>query len=412
MTARPLQISVSEKIGTVSGLFIEPPFARVILVLGHGAGAGMTHPFMEELAQALAEQKIATLRYQFPYMERGSKRPDSPKIIYPTILAAIAKAQELKSDLPLYLGGKSFGGRMSSQFVAIEALEVVKGLVFFGFPLHAIGKPSSKRGNHLKEVKQPMLFLQGTRDKLAEVELIEAVCKDLPNATLQFFEGADHSFKMLKRSGKTQSEVIIALGESLQKWSQEQSWSGYYKRIPLQPRKTLLRALDYFKENPPMVKTAIDLGCGKGNDTLTLLEQSWSVYAIDASAKAIELLEEGVNPSMRANLKTDAVSFEETKWELTTLVNASFALPFCPKERFREVWKNIVASIRIGGVFTGHFFGIKDEWQDLMLIDKQDLEWLFEGFELKVLNETEDDRATSSGVMKHWHIFEVMAVKK
>ncbi len=218
MTATSFQISVSETIGTVSGLFIEPPFARALLILGHGAGAGMTHPFMEELAQALAEQKIATLRYQFPYMERGSKRPDSPKKVYPTILAAIAKAQELKPDLPLYLGGKSFSGRMSSQLTAIESLEGIKGLVFFGFPLHAIGKPSTKRGDHLKEVKQPMLFLQGTRDKLAEVELIESICKDLPNATLQFFEGADHSFKMLKRSGKTQSEVIIDLAKSLQKW--------------------------------------------------------------------------------------------------------------------------------------------------------------------------------------------------
>lgn len=220
MTTTTLTIQVSETIGTVSSIFIQSENAKALLVLGHGAGAGMTHSFMEQLAADLAAQDIATLRYNFPYMERGSRRPDSPKIVYPTILAAIAKAQELAPDLPLYLGGKSFGGRMSSQLAAMEESELkgVKGLVFFGFPLHAIGKPGIKRAEHLKEVQQPMLFLQGTRDKLAEVELIEAVCKELDNATLQFFEGADHSFKMLKRSGKTQEEVIVALAERMKEW--------------------------------------------------------------------------------------------------------------------------------------------------------------------------------------------------
>ncbi len=218
MTTKTLKISVSEAIGIVSAIFIKPEKAKAVLVLGHGAGAGMTHAFMEQLAADLATQEIATLRYQFPYMEKGSRRPDSPKVVYPTILAAIAKAQELAPNLPLYLGGKSFGGRMSSQLAAMENLEMVKGLVFFGFPLHGIGKPSIKRAEHLKEVKQPMLFLQGTRDKLAEVDLIEEVCKDLDNATLQFFEGADHSFKMLKRSGKTQEEVIVALATRMKEW--------------------------------------------------------------------------------------------------------------------------------------------------------------------------------------------------
>lgn len=218
MTTTTLQIQISETIGTVSAIFVLPEQAKAILVLGHGAGAGMTHTFMEQLAADLAKEEIATLRYNFPYMEKGSRRPDSPKVVYPTILAAIAKTQELAPNLPLYLGGKSFGGRMSSQLAAIENLEMVKGLVFFGFPLHAIGKPSIKRAEHLKEVKQPMLFLQGTRDKLAEVDLIEEVCKDLDNATLQFLEGADHSFKMLKRSGKTQEEVIVALAARMKKW--------------------------------------------------------------------------------------------------------------------------------------------------------------------------------------------------
>jgi len=218
MTTTALKIFVSETIGTVSALFTMPKEATALLILGHGAGAGMTHIFMEQLAEDLAKQGIASLRYQFPYMEKGSRRPDSPKVVYPTILAAIAKAQELAPDLPLYLGGKSFGGRMSSQLAAIESLEVVKGLVFFGFPLHAIGKPGLKRGEHLKEVTQPMLFLQGTRDSLAKVELIEEVCKGLNNTTLQFFEGADHSFKVLKRSGKTQEEVIEALANRMREW--------------------------------------------------------------------------------------------------------------------------------------------------------------------------------------------------
>lgn len=218
MTTKTLKIAVSPEIGEVSAIFILPNEATTLLVLGHGAGAGMTHSFMEQLSENLATQKIATLRYQFPYMEKGSKRPDSPKVVYPTILAAIAKAQELAPNLPLYLGGKSFGGRMSSQLASTESLKTVKGLVFFGFPLHGIGKPSTKRAEHLKEVKQPMLFLQGTRDKLAEVELIEEVCKNLPTTTLQFFEGADHSFKVLKRSGKTQEEVIVALTVRVKKW--------------------------------------------------------------------------------------------------------------------------------------------------------------------------------------------------
>lgn len=213
-----MKITISEKIGEVSAILKQPEGAKAILVLSHGAGAGMTHDFMEQLAQRLFEQDIATLRFQFPYMEKGSKRPDSPKVAHPTILAAIEQAKTLANGLPIYVGGKSFGGRMSSQIAAIHSMDGVKGLVFFGFPLHSFSKIGIERAAHLNDVKIPMLFLQGTRDKLAKLDLIQEVCGGLELATLNIFEGADHSFKMLKRSGKTQEEVIVELAKVVKDW--------------------------------------------------------------------------------------------------------------------------------------------------------------------------------------------------
>lgn len=170
-----------------------------VLVLAHGAGAGMTHPFLEKLTEQLLEGNIAVLRYQFRYMESGSKRPDPPAIAHKAVSAALAKAQELFPKLPVFAGGKSFGGRMSSQYLATTSPDYVKGIVFFGFPLHAPGNPSIDRADHLKDVDVPMLFLQGTRDALADKILIEKVSSKIKHATLQFFEGADHSFRYGKK---------------------------------------------------------------------------------------------------------------------------------------------------------------------------------------------------------------------
>ena len=217
--SKPMKIMVSTEIGTVSGLFLKPGKPKALMALAHGAGAGMTHLFMEQLASALADEGIATLRFQFPYMEAGKKRPDSPKVAHQTILAAMEKARKLEPELPLLLAGKSFGGRMSSQLAAQNDLDAVAGLVFYGFPLHAPGKNNTDRAAHLADVSIPMLFLQGTRDTLALPDLIQSVCEPLPLATLQFFEGADHSFKTLKRSGISHEEVIRKLAEKTKKWT-------------------------------------------------------------------------------------------------------------------------------------------------------------------------------------------------
>ena len=206
MKTRSLKIQVSPSIGKVSAEYIAPPDAGCILALAHGAGAGMNHPFMVALANALAETGIATLRFNFPFAENKKGRPDVPAIAQKTIEAAIAKAQQLSEDLPVFAAGKSFGGRMSSQFMSTHPESVVKGIIFYGFPLHPPGKPSLDRADHLKNVKVPMLFLQGTRDALAQLDLIESVCSSLPKATLINIDGADHSFK----AGKINTTEILS----------------------------------------------------------------------------------------------------------------------------------------------------------------------------------------------------------
>ena len=202
----------------VSGILTMPPRARACYVVAHGAGAGMNHPFMAAVAEGLAARGIATLRYQFPYMERGSKRPDTPAMAHATVRAAVDAATRLKSKLPLIAGGKSFGGRMTSQAQASAPLPCA-GLVFLGFPLHPAGRPSSDRAKHLFEIKIPMLFLQGTRDTLAELSELKPVCKKLGKlATLKLFEDADHSFHVPARSGRKDAEVLGGVLDTLAAW--------------------------------------------------------------------------------------------------------------------------------------------------------------------------------------------------
>lgn len=206
----------------VSGLLNVPADARACLVLGHGAGAGMTHPFLQALADGLAERGIGTLRYQFPSMERGSKRPDPPPVAHAAVRAAVAEAARLVPGLALIAGGKSFGGRMTSQAQAEAPLPGVRGLVFVGFPLHPPKQPSDTRAAHLDAVAVPMLFLQGTRDALAEVTLVEAVVGRLaPRATLRLFDGADHAFHVPAKSGKRDEDVRRELLDALAAWIRE-----------------------------------------------------------------------------------------------------------------------------------------------------------------------------------------------
>lgn len=207
--------------GSVSGLAEIPPGARACLVLAHGAGAGMRHPFMASVADGLAARGIATLRYDFPFMERGGGRPDSPKVAAACVRAAVAAAAVMAPALPLFAGGKSFGGRMTSQAQADAPLEGVRGLVFLGFPLHPAGKPSVERAAHLADVGVPMLFLQGARDALAETVLIEAEVGKLGRATLQTIEDADHSFHVPKRSGRSDADVMAAMLDTIAGWMDE-----------------------------------------------------------------------------------------------------------------------------------------------------------------------------------------------
>lgn len=207
---KKLKIYISKQIGSVSALLQIPEDATALLVLSHGAGAGMEHPFMESLAFQLAEKKVATLRFNFAYMERGGA-PDRPGKAHPAILAAVNKAIKFSGDLTLLAGGKSFGGRMTSQVAALGDLNDIKGIVYFGFPLHAPGRPGVDRAAHLSEIKVPQLFLQGTRDTLANIDLMSKVCKKLKNASLVKIEGGDHSFKTLKRSGINYEETIEKL---------------------------------------------------------------------------------------------------------------------------------------------------------------------------------------------------------
>jgi predicted alpha/beta-hydrolase family hydrolase len=207
------------KVGPVSVLLNRPAQARACFVFAHGAGAGMTHPFMETVAQGLFERGIATLRYQFPYMEKGSRRPDPPAIAQATVRAAVAEAGRRCPGLPLIAGGKSFGGRMTSQAQAAAPLDGVGGLAFLGFPLHPAGKPSSDRAKHLADVHIPMLFLQGTRDTLAEVGLLEPVVRSLgPQATLHLVDGADHSFHVLARSGRNDRDAMNEILDVFSAW--------------------------------------------------------------------------------------------------------------------------------------------------------------------------------------------------
>jgi predicted alpha/beta-hydrolase family hydrolase len=203
----------------VSALLIRPAQCRACYVFAHGAGAGMTHASMETVAAELGRRGIATLRYQFPYMERGSKRPDAPSVAHATVRAAAAEAGRCCPSLPLIAGGRSFGGRMTSQAQALSPLPGVRGLAFLGFPLHPAGKPSSDRARHLADVNVPMLFLQGTRDALAELGLLEPVVKRLGSpATLHLLDGADHSFHVLKSSGRNDREVMDEALDAFAAW--------------------------------------------------------------------------------------------------------------------------------------------------------------------------------------------------
>jgi len=218
---RKLAIAVPEA-GEVSSLFLRPENARWLLVLAHGAGAGMRHPFLGKLAAELAAVAIATLRYQFPYMEERRRVPDSPSVLASTVRAAVEKANEIAPDLPILAGGKSMGGRMTSQAAAEQPheFENIKGLVFFGFPLHPPGKPGTKRAEHLARVTHPMLFLQGTRDQLADLKLLRPIVAGLgARAALREFETADHSFHVLKSAGRTDAEVIRELAQSVRRWA-------------------------------------------------------------------------------------------------------------------------------------------------------------------------------------------------
>lgn len=212
MNTQSLSIQVSPSIGTISAELIAPKKSKCIITLAHGAGAGMHHSFMVALANALADAGIATLRFNFPFMENKKGRPDTPAVAHETIAAAIAKARELFPTHPLFVSGKSFGGRMSSQYLSAHHNAGVKGIIFYGFPLHPSGKPSTDRAEHLKQVEQPMLFLQGTKDTLATWDLIESVCSALPKAALVKIEGADHSFKAGKRN------VICELSDATNEW--------------------------------------------------------------------------------------------------------------------------------------------------------------------------------------------------
>lgn len=225
MSPKPVELrfEATGRSGDVSALLLRPDAARWLLVLGHGAGAGMRHSFMESIAERLADRGIATFRYQFPYMEQGSPRPDPPPVLMATVRSAVAAAAAAAGDLPLLAGGKSLGGRMASMAAAEKPLPGVRGLVFFGFPLHAAGKPGVDRGEHLASVPVPMLFLQGTRDRLAELPLLRPLLSRLGDrAQLYVVNDADHSFHLPKRSGKTDQAVLEELAQAAGEWASRQ----------------------------------------------------------------------------------------------------------------------------------------------------------------------------------------------
>src|SRR5438445_298146 len=218
--ATALTFAASPGGSPVSGLLLRPDGARLLYVLAHGAGAGMRHPFLETVARLLGERGIGTLRYQFPHMERRASRPDPPAVAAAAVRAAAAEAARLAPGLPLVAGGKSFGGRMTSTAQAEEPLPGVRGLVFLGFPLHPPGRAGDQRAEHLAQVQVPMLFLQGTRDDFADLTLLKPLIKRLgQRATLHLVEGGDHSFHVLKRSGRTDADVMGEIADAIAEWS-------------------------------------------------------------------------------------------------------------------------------------------------------------------------------------------------
>jgi hypothetical protein len=219
-----LQGPREHRFGEHAGLLWLPDSAETFLALAHGAGAGMRHAFMEAVAAALAQRGVATLRFEFPYAGAGAHRPDPRPVLIETVAAAAEEARRLAGNLPLCAGGKSMGGRMTSHAAAEGRLDGVRGIVFLGFPLHPAGKPGSARADHLAEVKQPMLFLQGTRDALAELALLRPVCERLGRrAQLRVIEGADHGFHTLKRSGRSDADVIEELADEVARFAEAQA---------------------------------------------------------------------------------------------------------------------------------------------------------------------------------------------
>ena len=218
LAARSSKVDVGDA-GSVSALWLAPPRATACYVFAHGAGAGMAHPSMAAFAEGLAAREVATLRFQFPYMEKGGKRTDPPAVAHAAVRAAVDEAARLGDGLPLFAGGRSFGGRMTSQAQAKMPLPGVRGLVFVGFPLHPAGKPGTDRAGHLSEIDVPMLFLQGTRDELASLDLLNPVIASLgPNTTLELFDDADHSFHVRARSGRTDAQVRDAMLDATVGW--------------------------------------------------------------------------------------------------------------------------------------------------------------------------------------------------
>lgn len=203
-------------------MLVRPQNAECLLVLAHGAGAGMTHPFMQSLASELSAERVATWRFQFPYMQQRRKTPDKPAVLTAAVIAAVHKASESAPDLPLFAGGKSLGGRMTSLAAAEHGLGNVRGLVFFGYPLHAPNQPGTKRAEHLREVRLPMLFFQGTRDPFADLKLLRPICNELgARVTLHVIETADHSFHVLKSSGRTDADVLRELARTVGVWGRQ-----------------------------------------------------------------------------------------------------------------------------------------------------------------------------------------------
>lgn len=218
-SGKEIRFEVNEKAGTVSGLLMLPPTAKSLLILAHGAGAGMRHKFMEKVAERLADHSVGTLRYQFPYMEKGIKRPDSEAVLTAAVRAAVTAATKYADGLPIFAGGKSMGGRMTSLAAAKGPLDHVRGLIFLGFPLHAAGKPSTNRGDHLFDIKLPMLFLQGSRDALADLKLLKPVCARLGEQVELFvIDGGDHSFHLLKSYGRSDDEVLEEASRKIAGW--------------------------------------------------------------------------------------------------------------------------------------------------------------------------------------------------